>query len=647
MPLTIGACLGPYEIIAMIGAGGMGEVYKARDTRLDRTVAIKVLTRDKVADPERKRRFLQEARTVSALNHPNIVTLYDIASDGGIDYLVMEYVPGKSLDRLITPKALPLSEALNYAQQIGNALAAAHAAGIVHRDIKPANVMVTPESQVKVLDFGLAKPDEPPVTPDGITRTLETALTRPGIVLGTVAYMSPEQARAEKVDARSDLFSFGAVLYEMATGRRAFPKSLDWTRPPASRADPELDRIVFKLIDLDSDLRYQTAADVVVDLKRLRASRDAGISRRRWLWTGVSAGLVAAAVWGAIQWRSNTQGTQRLSDGNRSSSNAEANGYYERAMLFGGGGVENNSQRVRMLQRALALDPRFAAARAEFAFSSVVMILNGDSNDPDLFYRTEEQVRQALQDDPGCGRAHSVLALTYLLQGQKELVPPEVAKALQANPDDMTAPTWLLEYYRLNGDYARAAALAKQIISRWPLYWPGHLYLGILLQEQCDAAGAIREQERVLEQDAQNVAALAELSRAYIDARDLTNARQTLERARPGDRRNYGLRLKWALLLGAEGKRAEAFREMDGQVQAYASISNKAAQVSEFYALVGEPARALEWLDKAVRASDDRDEWWGRDPLLMSLRDDSRFRQILVSVAHRRKQRPRGVAERR
>jgi tetratricopeptide (TPR) repeat protein len=240
-----------------------------------------------------------------------------------------------------------------------------------------------------------------------------------------------------------------------------------------------------------------------------------------------------------------------------------------------------------------------------------------------------------------------VLALTYLLQGQKELVPPEVAKALQANPDDMTAPTWLLEYYRLNGDYARAAALAKQIISRWPLYWPGHLYLGILLQEQCDAAGAIREQERVLEQDAQNVAALAELSRAYIDARDLTNARQTLERARPGDRRNYGLRLKWALLLGAEGKRAEAFREMDGQVQAYASISNKAAQVSEFYALVGEPARALEWLDKAVRASDDRDEWWGRDPLLMSLRDDSRFRQILVSVAHRRKQRPRGVAERR
>ena len=157
MVLAAGDMLGPYEILGLIGAGGMGEVYRATDTRLHRVVAIKVLPFDKVADPERKRRFLQEARAASALNHPNIVTLHDIANHGGLDFLVMEYVEGKSLDKLITSKGLPLAEVISYSSQIASALAAAHAAGIVHRDIKPANTIVTADSQVKVLDFGLAK----------------------------------------------------------------------------------------------------------------------------------------------------------------------------------------------------------------------------------------------------------------------------------------------------------------------------------------------------------------------------------------------------------------------------------------------------------------------------------------------------------
>ena len=155
--MRIGQQLGSYEITSLLGQGGMGEVYRAVDTRLHRTVAVKILQRDKTVDTELKRRFMQEARAASALNHPNIVTLHDIASDDGADYLVMEYIPGKSLDKLITTKGLPLSEAIGYAAQIAVALAAAHAAGIVHRDIKPANVMVMAESQIKVLDFGLAK----------------------------------------------------------------------------------------------------------------------------------------------------------------------------------------------------------------------------------------------------------------------------------------------------------------------------------------------------------------------------------------------------------------------------------------------------------------------------------------------------------
>ena len=180
MPLQPGDKLGPYEILAQIGAGGMGEVYRARDSRLGRDVAIKILPRDRVADPERKKRFLQEARAASALNHPNIVTLYDIANDAGVDYLVMEYVPGKTLNQLIPPKGLPLAEALNYAQQIASGLAAAHAAGIVHRDVKPGNVIVTADSQVKILDFGLAKLVERAPVAEGETQTLESALTDAG-----------------------------------------------------------------------------------------------------------------------------------------------------------------------------------------------------------------------------------------------------------------------------------------------------------------------------------------------------------------------------------------------------------------------------------------------------------------------------------
>jgi len=259
----------------------MGEVYRATDTRLHRTVAIKVLPHDKVADPERKRRFLQEARAASALNHPNIITLYDIASDNGIDYLVMEYVPGKSLDQLITSKGLPLAEAIGYAAQIAGALAAAHAAGIVHRDIKPANVIVTQESQVKILDFGLAKLTERAPGPEGDTLTVESALTEAGTVMGTVAYMSPEQASARPTDHRTDIFSLGVVFYEAVAGQRPFRRKtqvetmsaiINDAAPPLVNQPPELQEIVDKALAKDPKDRYQHAGDFALDLRRfLRA----------------------------------------------------------------------------------------------------------------------------------------------------------------------------------------------------------------------------------------------------------------------------------------------------------------------------------------------------------------------------------------
>ena len=223
----IGQRLLHYEIVEKLGEGGMGVVYKARDTHLDRFVAIKVLPPEKVADPERKRRFVQEAKAASALNHPNIVTVHDISSDAGHDFITMEYVAGKTLDRLIGHKGLGLKETLDYAIQATGALTKAHSAGIVHRDLKPSNIMVTGDGLVKVLDFGLAKLTET-VAPASAgefeaTRTVKP-YTEEGTVVGTAAYMSPEQAEGKTVDARSDIFSFGAVLYEMLTGRRAFQR---------------------------------------------------------------------------------------------------------------------------------------------------------------------------------------------------------------------------------------------------------------------------------------------------------------------------------------------------------------------------------------------------------------------------------------
>src|SRR6185295_4191869 len=209
MALPAGTRLGAYEILGMIGAGGMGEVYRARDPRLARDVAIKVLPADRVADEGRRRRFVQEAQAASALNHPHIITIYEIDTAQDHDFIVMEYVPGKSVDALIPRQGMRLSEALRIAIPVADALAAAHARGIIHRDLKPANVMVGTEGAVKVLDFGLAKLRDTESTPEDATHTLvaDPGLSAPGTIAGTAAYMSPEQASGDTVDARSDIFS--------------------------------------------------------------------------------------------------------------------------------------------------------------------------------------------------------------------------------------------------------------------------------------------------------------------------------------------------------------------------------------------------------------------------------------------------------
>jgi eukaryotic-like serine/threonine-protein kinase len=222
MTLTSGIKLGPYEIQSPLGAGGMGEIYRARDTRLGRTVAIKVIPGHLSANPVSRRRFEREGQAISALQHPNICTLYDIGHQDGTDYLVMEYLEGQTLASRLAGGALPFEQTLRSGIEVADALDTAHRRGIVHRDLKPGNIMVTAHGECKVLDFGLAKLAEETSVPDAETVTRVEVLTSPGVALGTVAYMSPEQVRGEDLDARTDIFSLGTVLYEMSSGRLPF-----------------------------------------------------------------------------------------------------------------------------------------------------------------------------------------------------------------------------------------------------------------------------------------------------------------------------------------------------------------------------------------------------------------------------------------
>ena len=314
----IGQTLGHYRIEAKLGEGGMGVVYKARDTHLDRAVAIKVLPQDRVADAERKRRFVQEAKSASALNHPYILHIYDIDVAERVDYIAMEYVEGRTLDELIRSKGLKLNDALKYAMQTADALAAAHAAGIIHRDVKPSNVMVTDTGVVKVLDFGLAKLSD--LMEDDASETTRTmrARTEEGTILGTIAYMSPEQAEGRKLDSRSDIFSFGSVLYEMITGRRAFQGETRLSTlsaivhkepsPLPEATPPEIGKIILRCLRKDPARRYQTMADLKVALEDLheetRSGRQASArAAPRLSWAIWPALIVVAALLGLIAWR--------------------------------------------------------------------------------------------------------------------------------------------------------------------------------------------------------------------------------------------------------------------------------------------------------------------------------------------------------
>src|ERR1700680_2564488 len=281
MALASGTKLGPYEIVAPAGGGGMGEVYRARDARLNRDVAIKVLPAGFARDPERLRRFQQEAQAAAGANHPNILAVHDFGEHDGSPYMITEFLEGETLRQRLRPGTLPVRKATDYAEQVARGLAAAHDKGIVHRDLKPENIFVTRDGRVKILDFGLAKLTRPEgtVPSDGVTMASQT---EPGMVMGTAGYMSPEQVKGQNADHRSDLFSFGAILYEMLSGKRAFHgdtsvetiSAILKQDPPElteinRTVPPPLERIVRHCLEKNPEERFQSARDVAFNLANL------------------------------------------------------------------------------------------------------------------------------------------------------------------------------------------------------------------------------------------------------------------------------------------------------------------------------------------------------------------------------------------
>ncbi|HET6372926.1 MAG TPA: protein kinase [Candidatus Polarisedimenticolia bacterium] len=320
----IGRNLKNYVVEEMLGKGGMGVVYRARDKRLDRNVALKVLPPDLVADPDRRRRFIQEAKAASAVNHPAIAQIYEIEEEGDLSFIVMEYVDGSTLHQLVSRKELDLPSAVEVGIQVADALARAHEAGIVHRDIKADNIMVTKDGHPKILDFGLAKllgPDLDSADDSRASRMQTQARTQTGMILGTVAYMSPEQARGLPADRRSDIFSFGVVLYEMSTGQVPFEgaSALDTmhliafepTRPVTTIKEGlpySLQKIVDRCLQKKPEERYQEMRQIVTDLKGVKREVESGVTggmpildRVRWWASGLSTrGVIWAAIMGAI-----------------------------------------------------------------------------------------------------------------------------------------------------------------------------------------------------------------------------------------------------------------------------------------------------------------------------------------------------------
>lgn len=542
-----GRKLGNYLLLEEVGRGGMGAVYKARDTRLDRIVAVKLLTKGSV-DQESKRRFLQEAKAVSALNDPGIVTLHDIGADGGIDYLVMEYVEGATLAALLAaPGGLPLRVALQHAERIARALSAAHAAGMVHRDLKPGNVIVKPSGELKVLDFGVAK-----LNPSGKSEDETwTAMTQAGFAIGTPSYMSPEQSMGEAVDQRSDIFSLGVMLYEMLAGKRPFSglntvalvHAIHYEEPPPIvPAPPEsVSAAVKRALAKDPAQRFASMEAFASALRASIEELESGMpparrpgtgvpGPRRWSGVRIAGALALAAAVAAGVWvyggktdrkpaavDAGRPANESISEARKLMDRSDVPANVEKAIGILRAAVENHSghaashaslalvltrsnegnpgeaallEAQEHANRAVALDPQLALAHVALGWYLHAVRQYADA---------ERELAEAVKLDPGNGPAHLLLGVLYYRKGNFEQSRQEHQEAVRLQPDDFEARQGLAALHYHNGNYKEAEAESLKAVSLAPDSPKPHQMLGSMYYAQGRLEEAAREYQRALE----------------------------------------------------------------------------------------------------------------------------------------------------
>jgi len=675
----LGKSLGHYRILSLLGRGGMGEVYKAKDMTLGRDVAIKVLPSGFSIDRDRLRLLEQEARAASALNHPNIITIHEFGREEGVHFIVSEFIEGETLRRRMAGDRMNAAEILEIAIQITGALNAAHEAGIIHRDIKPENVMLRPDGLVKVLDFGLAKLVEPrsfdtvmnenDTSDDASGAT--TAGDGTGVVMGTVSYMSPEQARRERLDARSDLFSLGVALYEMAAGHSPFAREtfadtiasiLELEPPPLAQLTSEvpeaMEQIIHKALSKDREERYQTARELLDDLKRLKSAAATvapspakrkpltGAIKQRWRAAAIALAALIAVVASAIYFNESGKAIESITvlpfvnnererSAKRQKVNPEAHlayqqGRYQWNKRTGAG----FRKAIEYFNEAIAKDPDYAQPYSGLADCYALMEGHSPILSPNEAYpKAKEAAMKALQIDSQSAEAHASLGRIKMnYDWDWPGAEKEFRLAIQIDPNYPTAHQWYSVYLTYLGRHTDAIAEARQAYALDPVSLATSRELAGVYYRARRYDEAIAQCQKMLDLDPQ----------AYVRLRDVLEL--VYEQLGRYDRA-VAERLKALTFLGSAEKAAALRAAYDrsgwkGYLQKTADsliepvMQGKVGSFSlaKVYARLGDKDRTFEWLEEAYAERSGGIISIRSDPAFDWLHADPRFQSLLSRI---------------
>ena len=668
----IGQTISHYRIVEKLGGGGMGVVYLAEDTRLDRKVAIKFLPAEVATDERAKQRLLREAKTAATLDHPNICAIYEVGEEDSHSFIVLQYIEGETLAARLKRHLPDVREALAIATQVADALNEAHGRGIIHRDIKPENIMLTTRNQVKVLDFGLAK-----VMRDSSVMGADTAsmLSIPGMVMGTVPYMSPEQVRGEELDCRSDIFSFGTVLYELLSGRRPFEAKssaevisaiLTTEPPPISRSSlghsgSGEEQLIRKCLEKDAALRYQTMSDLIPDLQQIRREYETGqvtprsgtttvkpkaitgdkggrfrVSRLGLVLTSLALVLAAAGVWFF-----SIRSLKRTPAAAVMSSNPVAYDAYMRGRVnVGSENPDNNNAAIKLFEQSVAADPNFAAAYAELARAYTIKArYSGTAAEKQKLYEDAEvDVEKALAIDPNLAEGHFARGL--ILWTPYKRFPHEQAiqsyrRAIELNPNFDEA------HHQLGFIYLHIGLLdkAQQEIEKALAINPGNTLaryrLGVI--NMCRAK--YEEAFQIFNSTPRdmNPSLLAfYTSNALFRLGRNEEASEIIEKFfkdYPKDEGGAVTSVK-AMMLAKAGKKREAEATIQHAIEigrGYAHFHHTSYNIASAYALMNQPEQAMKWLQVTADEGFPCYPLFEGDANLDNLREDVRFISFMAT----------------